>query len=105
MQTTDQSITGRDILKLGTPYQDVNLYSASHGAGRQMGRKQAIRTLKDGGYDLRAATEEAGVRLVGGALDESPRAYKNIRDVIDAQSTIVEVVGQFIPKVVRTADD
>lgn len=99
------SMTTPTYVVEGIPGQNENIRSASHGAGRQMGRKQAIRTLKSEGYSLQDEVKKAGVTLIGGSLDESPRAYKNIRDVIDAQSTIAEVVGAFVPKIVRMAND
>ena len=40
----------------------------------------------------------------GGGLDEAPAAYKDIREVMAAQADLVEVVGQFQPKLVRMAD-
>jgi tRNA-splicing ligase RtcB len=37
----------------------------------------------------------------GGGLDEAPQAYKDIEDVMRSQRQLVEVVGQFTPKIVR----
>jgi len=75
------------------------LQSASHGAGRQMGRKQAERQL-----DRAAVTrylEERGVTLLGGGIDEAPMAYKRIEEVIARQTDLVDVVAKFTPRVVR----
>ncbi|WP_027482735.1 RtcB family protein [Deinococcus pimensis] len=75
------------------------LESASHGAGRQMGRKQAERQL-----DRAAVTkylEERGVTLLGGGIDEAPMAYKRIEEVIARQQDLVEVVAKFTPRVVK----
>jgi len=38
-------------------------------------------------------------------VDEMPGAYKNIRDVMEAMTDLVEVVGQFDPKIVKMSDD
>lgn len=80
-----------------------SLESASHGAGRQMSRKQAINTIAKSTRD--SYLKERGVTLLGGGLDESPQAYKPIEQVIAAQSELVEVVGKFIPRIVRMADE
>ncbi|HEX8732365.1 MAG TPA: RtcB family protein [Ktedonobacterales bacterium] len=46
-----------------------------------------------------------GVTLLGGGVDESPQAYKDIEAVIAAQSELVEVLGKFTPRIVRMADE
>lgn len=48
---------------------------------------------------------ERGVTLLGGGIDESPQAYKDIESVIAAQTDLVEVLGKFTPRVVRMADE
>jgi len=45
----------------------------------------------------------AKVGLISAALDEVPMAYKNIREVMAAQSDLVTVLGQFDPKLVKMA--
>jgi tRNA-splicing ligase RtcB (3'-phosphate/5'-hydroxy nucleic acid ligase) len=77
--------------------------SASHGAGRQMSRSQALKKVSKS--DLRAILEEKGVTLIGGGLDEAPMAYKNIHQVMAAQDNLVEIVAKFTPKMVRMADE
>ncbi len=80
-----------------------SLESASHGAGRQMSRKQALNTIAKSTRD--SYLKERGVTLLGGGLDESPQAYKPIEQVIAAQSELVEVLGKFSPRIVRMADE
>ena len=75
------------------------LESASHGAGRQLGRKAAERAIAK--KDVQAYLNERGVTLIGGGIDEAPQAYKRVEQVIAAQTDLVEVLGQFQPKVVR----
>lgn len=75
------------------------LESASHGAGRQLGRKAAINSLAK--KDVQAYLKEKGVTLIGGGMDEAPQAYKRIQDVLARQSDLVDVVAQFTPRVVR----
>jgi tRNA-splicing ligase RtcB (3'-phosphate/5'-hydroxy nucleic acid ligase) len=41
------------------------------------------------------------VELIGGGLDEAPFAYKNIHQVMAAQTELVETIGTFYPKIVR----
>ena len=75
------------------------LASASHGAGRQLGRKAAERSLAK--KDVQRYLTERGVTLIGGGIDEAPQAYKRIQDVIARQSDLVDVLGEFRPRVVR----
>jgi tRNA-splicing ligase RtcB len=42
-----------------------------------------------------------GVKLLGGGLDESPFAYKDINEVMQSQRSLVDVVGKFTPKIVK----
>ena len=77
--------------------------SASHGAGRQMSRTQAIKTITKN--EMQAILKDNGVTLIGAGKDEAPMAYKDIHQVMAAQTDLVEVVAQFTPKMVRMADD
>ncbi len=80
-----------------------SLNSASHGAGRKLGRKAAIAAITRKQRDdyLKAR----GVTLLGGGIDESPQAYKDIETVIGAQSELVKVLGKFTPKIVKMASE
>lgn len=67
--------------------------SASHGAGRRMSRNAARRNLTAESLDL--AMSRRGIMWnedAEGLLDEHPEAYKNLNDVMDAQSELVEKV-------------
>ncbi|MBO9699552.1 MAG: RtcB family protein [Sporocytophaga sp.] len=77
--------------------------SASHGAGRAMSRTQAKNTLKP--EAVKEQLNKAGVELIGSGLDEAPMAYKDIKTVMEAQKDLVEVVGIFLPKIVRMCGD
>lgn len=79
--------------------QPDSLESASHGAGRQLGRKAAEREIARA--DWKAYLERRNVTLLGGGIDEAPQAYKRVEEVIAAQTDLVEVLGQFQPQVVR----
>lgn len=78
-----------------------SLNSASHGAGRRMSRKAA--NEKFNWKDVNRFLNERGVTLISAGLDEVPMAYKNIRDVMAAQSDLVSVLGEFDPKLVKMA--
>jgi len=79
----------------------ASLNSAAHGAGRVMSRSQAMKT-----FDWKEANrvlEERGVKLISAGLDEVPMVYKDIHEVMAAQSDLVEVLGRFDPKLVKMA--
>ena len=79
-----------------------SLESAAHGAGRAMSRRMAKSTLSK--KECNAYLKERGVELIGGGIDESPQAYKRIEHVIAAQTDLVDVVGEFYPRIVRMDD-
>ena len=64
--------------------------SCSHGAGRVMSRTAAKREVSM--EEHLAAVAHVECRTDEGVLDETPAAYKNIDDVMDAQKDLVEVV-------------
>lgn len=72
--------------------------SCSHGAGRKMGRKAAIR-------DLDFQQETANLNRQGiihsvrtkKELDEAPGAYKDIHSVMENQKDLVEIVTELTP--------
>ncbi len=78
-----------------------SLNSASHGAGRVMSRKAA--NEKFNWKDVNRFLREKGVTLISAGLDEVPMVYKNIREVMAAQSDLVTILGQFDPKLVKMA--
>ncbi|NBV24618.1 MAG: RtcB family protein [Proteobacteria bacterium] len=80
---------------------EPSLKSASHGAGRVMSRKKAAETFE--WYKVNRVLKEAGVHLISAGLDEVPMVYKDIHAVMAAQTDLVEVLGQFDPKLVKMA--
>ena len=64
--------------------------SCSHGAGRVMSRTEAKNRFSVD--DHIAQTQGVECRKDAGVIDEIPSAYKNIDDVMTAQSDLVEVV-------------
>ncbi len=79
------------------------LNSASHGAGRRLSRNQAFQRISK--HERNEYLRERGIILLGGGLDEAPQAYKNIHEVIAAQSDLIEVVARFHPRLVMMTDD
>jgi tRNA-splicing ligase RtcB (3'-phosphate/5'-hydroxy nucleic acid ligase) len=79
--------TGSYIVRgLGNP---ASFCSASHGAGRRMSRNAARKRFTPD--DLAAQTAGVECRKDQGVVDEIPAAYKDVREVIAAQSDLVEV--------------
>lgn len=76
-----------------------SLESASHGAGRKMSRKKARECIT--GSELKKILNREQVTLIGGGLDEAPIAYKDISKVMESQKSLVDVIGQFVPRIVR----
>ncbi|MFN8250993.1 MAG: RtcB family protein [Ferruginibacter sp.] len=77
----------------------ASVNSASHGAGRKMSRTRAMQSVTD--KQFKDELEKFGVKLLGGGLDESPFAYKDIEQVMQSQKALVDVVGRFTPKIVK----
>lgn len=80
---------------------EESLQSAAHGAGRRMSRTQAKATFSRA--DLARVLHERGVTLLSAGLDEAPMAYKDIDEVMAAQSTLVEALARFQPRLVKMA--
>ena len=78
-----------------------SLNSASHGAGRVMSRTQATKTFN--WKDANRFLKERGVTLISAGLDEVPMVYKDILEVMAAQADLVEIIGEFNPKLVKMA--
>jgi tRNA-splicing ligase RtcB (3'-phosphate/5'-hydroxy nucleic acid ligase) len=83
--------------------------SCSHGAGRKMGRMDACRTLTaeecdeamgDVVYDRWGKLRKFGRKIKGGELfdlSESPLAYKNIEEVIEAELDLIKPLVKLRP--------
>lgn len=80
-----------------------SLRSASHGAGRKMSRREAKENFTKS--QMKKELEAHGVTLISGGLDESPFAYKDIREVMKQQSHLVDTVGEFHPRIVKMAPE
>ncbi len=96
------SMTAPGFLVRGKGAEEA-ISSASHGAGRQMSRTQAIKSITKS--DMREILKDHNVTLIGAGRDEAPMAYKDINAVMASQKELIDVVAKFIPKIVRMADD
>ncbi len=77
----------------------LSLNSASHGAGRLFSRSKAKQSFTKN--ELTKVLNDHGVTLLSAGIDEAPMAYKDINRVMAQQTELVDVVGTFIPKIVR----
>jgi tRNA-splicing ligase RtcB len=66
-----------------------------------MSRSQANRTFN--WKEVKLFLRERNVNLISAGLDEVPMAYKDIHQVMAAQSDLVEVLGRFEPRLVKMA--
>ena len=80
---------------LGNP---DSFHSCSHGAGRQMGRKQAKREL-DFNDEVKKLDAQGILHSIRGKddLDEASGAYKDIEEVMEAQEDLVEILVKLTP--------
>lgn len=92
------SMTDPGFIVQGKANQEA-LSTASHGAGRKYSRKEA--TSKNTNSEMRKMLRAKGVTLLGGALDESPMAYKSLEKVMSFQEDLVNIRGKFYPKIVK----
>ena len=83
--------------------QPESLDSASHGAGRVMSRTKAKEMFRF--KAVRNDLAAKGITVLSAGSDEVPGVYKNIDEVLAAQSDLVDKVAQFDPKIVKMCGD
>ncbi len=66
--------------------------SSSHGAGRRMSRGEAKRQLDKKGLQAQMKGKAWNAESASALIDEDPRAYKDIRQVMADQSDLTEVL-------------
>jgi tRNA-splicing ligase RtcB len=69
--------------------------SCSHGAGRRMSRKDALRFISD--QEFQMSMEGINYHYDDRVRDEAPSAYKDIRQVMRAQKDLVKILHQLRP--------
>src|SRR5439155_9719023 len=91
MASPDFVVRGKD--------EPESLHSASHGAGRVMSRTKAMQSFTWSA--VKKLLAERDVTLLSAGLDEVPGVYKDIAEVMAAQTDLVDVLGRFDPKLVK----
>lgn len=86
---------------IDSPEAKASLYSTVHGAGRIMGRKQALRTFTR--TEMDAWLQQKGVAVSGGDLDESPQAYRRLPEVLKYHSESIRILHTLHPFAVAMA--
>jgi tRNA-splicing ligase RtcB (3'-phosphate/5'-hydroxy nucleic acid ligase) len=86
-----------------SPESAAALYSTIHGAGRVVGRREALRRFTRAEMDAWLARR--GVTLAGGGLDESPMAYRRLPDVLAEHAGTVRVLHRLRPFAVAMAGE
>jgi tRNA-splicing ligase RtcB len=83
---------------------ETYLRSASHGAGRKMGRNQAFQKLSMEQFEEH--TRGVICKVKKSNIDEAPMAYKDIYEVISRQEGVVlEVIDTITPRINLTGVD
>jgi len=83
------SMGARSFIVRGKGNED-SFHSCSHGAGRKMSRTAAKKRFSQ--EDHARATEGVECRKDEGVIDETPMAYKDIDQVMAAQSDLVDIL-------------
>jgi tRNA-splicing ligase RtcB len=114
--------TGHPILLPGSPTAGSRVmvaeagaaqscFSVNHGAGRQLGRRQAIRTLDQAAIDGAFAAEDILTNCRRYPRDEAPAAYKDFGEVVRSveqaglAKTVATLRARFVIKDADQADD
>ena len=71
--------------------------SCSHGAGRRQGRREALRELSE--HDLKRQLHDVVIATpkLSRVVDEAPSVYKNIEEVMQQQTHLVETAYRLEP--------
>jgi tRNA-splicing ligase RtcB len=105
------SPTAGSTVMVALPGAEKSLYSINHGAGRQMGRKEAIRTLDQQSVDEEFTTADILTNCRKYPKDEAPAAYKDYREVINSveqaglATAVARLQARFVIKDEDAADD
>lgn len=114
--------TGHPILLPGNPRDgsvvmvakggaERTAYSVNHGAGRQMGRKHAARTLDQRAVNADFDTSDILTNCRNYPIDEAPDAYKSFPEVLRSveaaglAETVARLQARFVIKDESSADD
>ncbi|MDX9754606.1 MAG: RtcB family protein [bacterium] len=76
---------------------EASFRSCSHGAGRQLGRKQAMKAISVHEFERQLEGIIVVTPKLNRILDEAPSAYKNIDQVMENQKDLVEIAYRLEP--------
>ncbi len=122
LKKTPFHATGHPILLPGNPTAgslvmvaeqgaEKSCFSINHGAGRQIGRKQAIRSLDQQTVDKELDAEDILTNCRQYPKDEAPAAYKDFGEVVNSvelaglATTVAKLRARFVIKDADEADD
>ena len=122
LKNTPFAETGHPILLPGNPQAGSvvmvadegavkSCYSVNHGAGRQMGRKEAIRELDQKAIDNQFDADDILTNCRQYPKDEAPAAYKDFDEVVRSvtgaglASEVARLRAKFVVKDASKADD
>jgi tRNA-splicing ligase RtcB (3'-phosphate/5'-hydroxy nucleic acid ligase) len=99
------------VVMVAEPGAAKSCYSVNHGAGRQMGRKDAIRRLDQATVDAELAGDDILTNCRQYPRDEAPAAYKDFGEVLRSvegaglATTVARLRARFVIKDAAKADD
>lgn len=99
------------VVMVAQPGAEKSCYSVNHGAGRQMGRKDAMRRLDQREVDQELLSYDILTNCRQYPRDEAPAAYKDFGEVLasvekaDLASTVAHLRARFVIKDASGADD
>jgi len=101
------NVTDGSVIMVANEGAKNSLYSVNHGAGRQMGRKQAYRELNQS--EINKQIDESGIitNCRNYPMDESKGVYKDFNQVIDSVSKagLATTVAKLEPRFVLKDED
>ena len=102
---------GGSAIMVGLPRAELTAYSINHGAGRVMGRRNAMRTLDQQTVDQEMLDDDILTNCRRYPLDEAPAAYKKFDDVLQSvkeaglATEVARLRAMFVIKDGDQADD
>lgn len=93
------------------PTAELSLFSVNHGAGRMLGRREALRTLDQAAINQSFDEKDILTNCRNYPMDESPAAYKDFEEVLKSvklaglASEVARLKARFVIKDESAADD
>ncbi|MDR2440927.1 MAG: RtcB family protein [Planctomycetaceae bacterium] len=102
---------GGSVVMVGLAGAELSAYSINHGAGRVMGRRNAMKTLDQKTVDQEMENDDILTNCRRYPLDEAPAAYKNFEEVLQSvkqaglAAEVARLLATFVIKDGDQADD